>query len=385
MQMAATFVRRLCLWFCAIGMSAGPVPAQEARPVIEPVTTPMTFRLASSGGNCVGCEWVVAEGVITNETPDLLRAFIRDWEHIYFIVFNSPGGNLFAGFELGKILREQNANVSIAASRPMVDLPNYDEQHPGICVSACAYAVLGGGLRSISEGELGFHQFSDPKALESPEMAQFTATDRVKDQLITGRIVQYLREMGIDLRLYELAAEVAPDQLRFLTDAELIDFGINTNPDVVQRDWTMLPFEKGLVAESETLRNFLSPNGGKVRFYCSKGKTYLAFFRPSRLFRGESIVTEIKKAFDSTPPDLMVGDRPLGARYEGVYPSKDGATFVTLFSLSNTAASNFAKAEVVTASYGAGRATEAFYSLLRLGPLPTDRRAMTLAAKNCIN
>ena len=350
-----------------MGMIAGPVPEQESRPVIEPVTPPMTFRMASSGGNCVGCEWVVAEGVITNETPDLLRAFIRDWEHIYFIVFNSPGGNLFAGFELGKILREQNANVSIAASRPMVELPNYDEQHPGICVSACAYAVLGGGLRSISEGELGFHQFSDPKALESPEMAQFTATDRVKDQLITGRIVQYLREMGIDLRLYELAAEVAPDQLRFLTDGELIDFGINTNPEVVQRDWTMLPFEKVLVAESETLRNFL------------------AFFRPSRLFRDESIVTDIKEVFDSTPPDLVVGDRPLGARYEGVYPSKDGQTFVTLFSLSKAAANDFVKAEVATATYGPGRATEALYFLLSLGALPTDRRALTLAAKNCIN
>jgi len=55
----------------------------------------MTFRLVSTGGNCFGCEWTAAEGVITENTPDRLRAYLDRYKSGEF-VFNSPGGTLVA-------------------------------------------------------------------------------------------------------------------------------------------------------------------------------------------------------------------------------------------------------------------------------------------------
>ncbi len=58
---------------------------------------PMRFSLDGNGGNCVGCEWISAEGEITAGSADDLSAFLRrerllDWRGIVYL--HSPGGSL---------------------------------------------------------------------------------------------------------------------------------------------------------------------------------------------------------------------------------------------------------------------------------------------------
>lgn len=34
---------------------------------------PMIFREGFNGGNCNGCEWIIAEGTIQQDTPEVFR------------------------------------------------------------------------------------------------------------------------------------------------------------------------------------------------------------------------------------------------------------------------------------------------------------------------
>ena len=46
--------------------------------VSQSIAEEMTFTLSGNGGNCVGCEWVAAEGEITPKTPDKFRQYLSD-------------------------------------------------------------------------------------------------------------------------------------------------------------------------------------------------------------------------------------------------------------------------------------------------------------------
>src|ERR1700736_6446981 len=65
----------------------------------------MTFTLAGNGGNCNGCEWIAAEGPITQRTPPDFEAFLKlfgtDVDGRETVRLSSNGGNLVAGLELG--------------------------------------------------------------------------------------------------------------------------------------------------------------------------------------------------------------------------------------------------------------------------------------------
>ena len=345
---------------------------------------PMTFELTGSGGNCNGCDWVAAEGTITKETPAALRAFIKEHPWNFTVAFHSPGGNLFAGFEIGRILKEHGLNVTISKSVPIKDSA-YSEEAPGICVSACAYAFLGGKVRFVEKQQLGFHQFSDPRANDDPDAALFTATDRIKDQLITGKIIEYLREMEIDLRLYEIAAEVLPSQIKLLNEEELRDLKIPTNFETPNSDWTLLPYENGLVAESQSAQTFFVPAGSRLRFYCSGDKHYLAYFSASDKSDKSETIDFLKNAYGYNKPTLNVGGSSAKSVFEGLFPSKDRTRFVILFRIDKSAAQRFAKTANLSADYNSGRAHEAAFARLDLGEIPGDKRALDLAMRNCIN
>ena len=159
---------------------------------------PMRFVLQGNGGNCTGCEWVLAEGKITSDTPKKFSEFI---EASGFspsnILINSRGGNLLAGLELGRLFRKVAATVSIGSSER--DEYGFFKQTAGVCISACAYAFLGGSTRWLTEGDkLGFHQFFDKRAIADLDADIFDGNDRYLDQLVSGFVANYLIEMGID-------------------------------------------------------------------------------------------------------------------------------------------------------------------------------------------
>ena len=115
----------------------------------------MQFKEAWTGANDPTGLWIVAEGEITSETPEQFKEFlatinIEDYE---YVSFNSSGGNLFAGIELGRLLREKNLSTSVG--RTDFDESGYaiENRYGGECLSACVYAFLGGQYRLASAGQ----------------------------------------------------------------------------------------------------------------------------------------------------------------------------------------------------------------------------------------
>ena len=65
----------------------------------------MIFRQGFNGGNCIGCEWIIAEGTIQQDTPEVFRKFLEEKKPAGGVRINSPGGNLLAGLKFGEMIR----------------------------------------------------------------------------------------------------------------------------------------------------------------------------------------------------------------------------------------------------------------------------------------
>lgn len=235
---------------------------------------PMSFEAHTTGGNSAYMrnEWIQATGAIVPETPAAFQAFIEDTAFPPNIVrLSSKGGDLGAGLELGRLFREFELETEIGKTG---DLGVFSERvETGSCESSCAYAFLGGVRRLLDSGDiLGFHQFLDIDLLQDSGLRQVSGTQlamqSAQEQAFTGRIVEYLIEMGIDLRLYQLAATVPPGDMLYLETEEAGTFGVENFSDV-GGPWEVIAFGSGLVAEFWT-----RVSDRKFRLYCTENGAY---------------------------------------------------------------------------------------------------------------
>jgi hypothetical protein len=107
----------------------------------------MVFTLAGQGGNCDTCEWIAAEGPITQRTPQDFEAFLRLFGSAVGVVdgretlrLDSNGGNLVAGLELGEAIRAHRLSTEVGrtVAGPSVGNLTFEATAPGSCASACA-------------------------------------------------------------------------------------------------------------------------------------------------------------------------------------------------------------------------------------------------------
>lgn len=105
--------------------------------------------LLQPGGNDVlhDTSWaLLIEGSISTETTRNVQNLLQRTPGIRIIYFNSPGGDLFAGLSLGRLISRGNYQVVV----------NADAE----CASACALAFLGGKSRMViaPPERFGFHR-----------------------------------------------------------------------------------------------------------------------------------------------------------------------------------------------------------------------------------
>jgi len=233
---------------------------------------PMTFSLATNKGNMHTSSWIVATGVILPDTPEQFRNFLdREGGAGGQIVLHSPGGNLAAGLELGRVIRSWGLTTHIGRTDRIFDSYDascntwFDEVFTGTCASSCAYAFLGGEVRFVdspyypAEGSLlGFHQFFGGSSYEAelvtPEQAaSIRASALSVAQVITGQIVLYAIEMGIDPRIVAFASLTPNDELYFPNSAEIAELRIASGSGL--GSWFMEPYNSGLVTAARPNRS----------------------------------------------------------------------------------------------------------------------------------
>jgi len=201
---------------------------------------PMTFIRAGNGGNCNGCEWIAAQGEITTETPDVFRDFLATNGKPYHIAFNSLGGSLVAGIELGELIRETGATTMIGttSSRDEQEMELLENTGPGVCASACVFAFMGGIQRWVGDKDLlGVHQFysTDDEAMDSTVV-----------QALAGLTLIHSLRMGVDARVIVAASGTSPNDIYWFDREEMVAYRLDTSGSTTE-PWRIEPYKLGLI------------------------------------------------------------------------------------------------------------------------------------------
>ncbi|WP_340160747.1 hypothetical protein [uncultured Hoeflea sp.] len=240
---------------------------------------PMSFRSVSNGGNMSNCCWIVAEGEITDATPAAFDAFIKQEiskigsaSREIRIVGN--GDDVEAGLVLGQKIRDGDFITTVGKSL-IYSEPWFERIDEGDCIAACAYAFLGGAVRSVPSGtRLGFGPYLDIARLFDTDERTISIDEerhrQVQNQITTGKIVEYIYRMGVGAALYPLAASVQLGaDARILTPEELMSLGIE-NADDTAGPWKADSLGEGLFSEIRT-RN----SGRILSLICHSSNYYI--------------------------------------------------------------------------------------------------------------
>jgi hypothetical protein len=123
------------------------------------------------------------------------------------VYFNSPGGSLIAGMELGRLLRQRGFDAHVGKRTADVR-----ELVAGVCYSACPFAFAGGVRRYLKpESVLGVHRAANRVPL--PDENAF-------EKLVSQQATDYLLAMGVNPELFAIMSQVPHDVIRGLTREE---------------------------------------------------------------------------------------------------------------------------------------------------------------------
>jgi hypothetical protein len=170
--------------------------------------------------------WIYASGDIEQETPLSFEKLVSEnripGHSIVF--FDSLGGNLYAGMDLGRMIRRQRLITYIGSKGEIQEFgPDIGRLHlskPGHCMSACSLAFLGGIFRYRNGGVYGVHRFY---STAEPHL------DSDQAQIISGAILQYLREMGVEPELFNEMTEAGRSDVKILTEDRLLALKVINN------------------------------------------------------------------------------------------------------------------------------------------------------------
>jgi hypothetical protein len=156
-------------------------------------------------------------GTINSHTPEGVH-YLIDHRDSYprkisgsVVSLDSLGGDLTAAMEIGKIAHDQKLRVMVGPSAK--------------CVSACVFVLAAGTQRKI-RGVVGIHRpyFATLGDATSPELVWRNYGELLK------RAKDYLVSMSASPRLLDEMLRIEPNDVRFLSRAELDGFGLGEGP-----------------------------------------------------------------------------------------------------------------------------------------------------------
>lgn len=157
---------------------------------------PMRFEAIQTSLSMI---YIQAIGTITKDTPDEFKKFLRTEEAQMSknMFIHSPGGNLIAGLDLGKLIRQAKIDTYIGRSIPLEGMMSAYDYQSAYCMSSCAYAFMGGITRHFNDNDIfGIHRFGVSQGTISSDDAQ----------VISSIVAKYVESMGVDVSVLGLAS-----------------------------------------------------------------------------------------------------------------------------------------------------------------------------------
>lgn len=199
---------------------------------------------------------------------------------------SSPGGNLYAGMEIGRLLRKAGANTyvgeTVASPQRGKGEPILPEMltTPARCYSACSLAFLGGVYRYMVKGsEYGVHRVSNPSG---PSLHDLDA-----GQLVSADVSRYIREMGVDPSLFDLMARQSEEGIYVLSDNEIKALNV-TNDGRQKPQWSIEVSNIGQYLRGSQTTVY---GRGKILLFCIHKTLVMDSFAEVGLGRAKGIAT----------------------------------------------------------------------------------------------
>ena len=228
---------------------------------------PMQFTLEAphQPPEIFGNAWTIfADGTIDGASAARLAEAIEK-NHIppnSMIYFNSPGGSLFGGMELGKLVRKRGLFTDVGKRGPMETSGQFRSYKvlSGECYSACTLTYIGGVFRWMGKSVYGVHRFYGDSSLNADNA-----------QVASSVIIQYIRDMDVDPALFSEMTKAGRDEVNFLPRSRLEALNVINN-GVDKTKWSIESGGGGLYLKGE--RN--TSNGiNKFLLICDKGNLEL--------------------------------------------------------------------------------------------------------------
>jgi hypothetical protein len=162
----------------------------------------------AAAGSSDGRWTILLDGYIDALAPARLGALVAQQgitgADVYF---NSPGGSLIAGMEIGRLLRQRGYAAHVGKRTADVH-----ELVGGVCYSACPFAYAGGVERYLEfDSVLGVHRAENRVPLPD---------DDAFEKLVSQQATEYLLTMGVSPELFTIMSQVPHDVIRGLTREE---------------------------------------------------------------------------------------------------------------------------------------------------------------------
>ncbi len=206
-----------------------------------------TMVVYVANGEPDACGKIAAEGPIGEGSAARLCAVLNRAGKKLPVFFDSGGGIFDEALSMGRLLRERGLTAGVAktiisacsTTQECLDLKRSGKTvlaktwpEGGRCNSTCVYAFLGAATRLVSpDTTLGVHEtrlavMRKAGSLDAVDMKKATAQQKADFNRFDSTLRAFLREMGIDLRLADLAKSTPYNKLHFLTKEEFGEFGI---------------------------------------------------------------------------------------------------------------------------------------------------------------
>lgn len=213
-----------------------PPPAVAATPAPAPAAEPMIIARMRASERCgdVCPEWIMAQGLITPDTPSRFRQMLVDLgSQKRPVVLDSKGGDLDAAVEIGRMIRARGLTTIIGRTEVKGCSPRdaactkarpaglaYEGYvtTPGVCEGACLFVQAGGTKRAgywITEARL-----------DAPASFKTRAAGGDAESVIGA----YFAEMGISPGLL---ARLRRSSLP-LDPTDMLHFGLSTGQERVE-------------------------------------------------------------------------------------------------------------------------------------------------------
>lgn len=245
-------------------LAAASPAKQPTEKKASPFDRPMEFVIVrSNAGYCEpSCpEWIYGEGQIVAATPAAFAKVLKQaGARRLPLVLMSPGGNVDAAIEIGRIVRERKMAVQVGFTRldtcatgaACPDGETARREARGMIVVAGAFCwsacplILAGGERRLSPqwASTGVHQVTTVYQREKVYYREKFRIVNGKKKVISRKIISrkkagtksttklpkatrtlltaYFRDMGIDRALLTAMLSTAPDKIRRLDPAEMM-------------------------------------------------------------------------------------------------------------------------------------------------------------------